>query len=195
VRHRNTARLRLALLLIPLALVAGACQMNPAKRKSELVASAERYVAAGEYRKAIIEYKNALKIDRRSAELHYKLGQAYIANGQLQEGLLSYAKAIDLDPDYAPALIARGKFYLAAKLPDKATQDAQAVLAKSPDNIDAQILLADAYARKNDLPAAIKVVEASSNGILTPSPPASISVCSTLGRANRTQLSSSSKRP
>ena len=140
------------------AFAAGGCRRSPAQSKSELVQSAEKYMAAGEFGKAVIEYKNALKIEPRSAELQYTLAQAYVANGQLHEGFLSASKAVELDPDYVPARIAQGKLYLAANHADEAMKNAQAVLAKNPDNTDAQMLLADAYAGKKNLPEAIKVV-------------------------------------
>jgi len=126
-----------------------ACRTDPAKRSSELVQSAEKYVAVGDYSKAIIEYKNAIKIEPRSAELQYKLGQAYLGNGQLQEAFFSYYKASELNPDYLPARLILGKFYLAGNRFEDATKAAQAILAKDPENIDGQILLADAYAGKN----------------------------------------------
>jgi len=75
------------LLIVLLALVVGGCRT---KSKSELIQNAAKYMAAGEYGKAIIEYRNALKIEPQSAELQYKLGDAYSRNGQLEEGFLSF---------------------------------------------------------------------------------------------------------
>src|SRR6516225_952570 len=158
VRRQETMRAQkiMSLAVIPVLLAAVACRT---KTKAEAVQTAEKYMAAGEYGKAIIEYKNALKVEPRSAELQYKLGQAYVANGQLHEAFLSSSKAIELGPDYVSARIAQGRLYLAANQPDEAMKNAQGVLAKNADNTDAQMLLADAYAGKKNLPEAIKVVE------------------------------------
>jgi tetratricopeptide (TPR) repeat protein len=136
-----------------------ACQTDPQKRKTELVTGAERYSAAGEFGKAIIEYKNALKIEPQSAELQYKLGEAYSQNGQLQEAFLSFRKAADLRPDYAPAQLALGRLYLGAKHFEDATKAAQAVLAKDPDSADANILLTEVYATSKGIPQAIKMLQ------------------------------------
>ena len=158
MRARKRMSLAFALAVIPVVLVAVACK-SPAQKKAEAVESAQKYMAAGEYGKAIIEYKNAIKIDPRSAELQYKLGQVYVANGQLHEGFLTYDEAIELDPDYVPVRIAQGRLYLAAKQFDEALKDAEAVLPKNPDNTDVQILLADAYAGKKNFTEATKVVQ------------------------------------
>ena len=74
------AQKRMSLAVIPVLLAAVACRT---KTKAEAVQTAEKYMAAGEYGKAIIEYKNALKVEPRSAELQYKLGQAYEMLGNL----------------------------------------------------------------------------------------------------------------
>src|SRR6516165_10199815 len=147
--HRNSRFLVATLLgmtALATALTAVSCRKNPAQTKAKAVESAEKYLAAGEFGKAIIEYKNALKMEPRSAELQYKLGQAYVANRQLHEAFLSSSKAIELGPDYVSARIAQGRLYLAANQPDEAMKNAQGVLAKNADNTDAQMLLADAYA-------------------------------------------------
>ena len=57
------AQKRMSLVVIPVLLAAVACRT---KTKAEAVQTAEKYMAAGEYGKAIIEYKNALKIEPRS---------------------------------------------------------------------------------------------------------------------------------
>ena len=87
MRVRKRASLGFPLLIVLLALVVGGCRT---KSKSELIQNAAKYMAAGEYGKAIIEYRNALKIEPQSAELQYKLGDAYARNGQLEEGFLSF---------------------------------------------------------------------------------------------------------
>ena len=156
MRVRKRASLGLLLLIVPLALLVGGCRK---KSKSELVQNAAKYMAAGEYPKAIIEYKNALKIEPRSAELQYQLGQAYSKNGQLQQAFPSFRKAVELSPDYAPAQLALGRLYLGAKRFDDATKAAQAVLAKDPENAGANVLLAQVYATNENIPEAITVLQ------------------------------------
>src|SRR6516225_4711175 len=153
---RKRASLGLLLLIVPLALLVGSCRK---KSTSELVQNAANYMAAGEYGKAIIEYKNALKVEPRSPELQYKLGDAYSRNGQWQEAFLCFRKAVDLRPDYALAQLTLGSFYLAAKQYNDVTKAAQVVLAKDPENADANILLAEVYATNKNIPEAITVLE------------------------------------
>ena len=159
MRGRAKTTLRLSLVVILFVLVGVSCRTDPAKSKSELVQSAEKYIAADEYGKAIIEYRNALKIEPRSAELYCKVAQAYFSNGQSQEGLLAYRRALDLAPDYIPAQLALGQIALAAEQYDEAMKYARAVLEKNPDQSDARMLLAAAYAGKKNLPEAARILE------------------------------------
>jgi tetratricopeptide (TPR) repeat protein len=122
----------------------------------------EKYTSVGEFGKAIIGYKNARRVDPRSAELNFKLGQAHASDGQPREAFLPYTEAIDSEPNYAPARIAQGKRYLAAKRPRLPRLSSP----RSPDNIDARIFLPDASLAGKNLPESIKGV----NRILQPHP-------------------------
>lgn len=139
-----------------LMLLALACQINPQKRLAEFVTRGDKYLAAGETQNAIIEYRRALRIDAHSAEVEYKLGQAYFANHQSREAFLAYRKAVESNADYAPARVALGRFSLLSRNFDEAMTTAQSILQKDPGNMEAQILLADAYAGKKNLPEGTK---------------------------------------
>lgn len=151
---------RLALLGLALITVLSvACHTDPQKRKAQLVAAGDKYLAAGKIGNAIIEYKNALRIEPRSAELEYKLGQALFRNRQYQDAFVAYTKSNEFSPDYAPAQLALGQFDLLSRKFDDAMKKAQAILAKDPGNKEAQILLADAYAGQKNLPEGTQALE------------------------------------
>src|SRR4051812_21683242 len=117
------------------------CTADPAKQKSEFVASAEKAMAAGKFSDAVIQYRNALKIEPNSSSLNNSLGDAHFKNGQLREAFLAYKKATELDPNNVTAQISMSHFYLVTQQFEEATQIASSILAKNPDNVEASLVL------------------------------------------------------
>src|SRR5437899_6417969 len=131
------------------------CTADPAKQKSEFVASAEKFMAAAKYSDAVIQYRNALKIEPNSSPLNSSLGDAYFRNGQLREAFLAYKKATEIDPSNVGAQISMSHFYLVTQQFEEAMQIASTILTKNPDNIEASLVLANGFAGKKDTPHAI----------------------------------------
>jgi len=142
-----------------MALLVSGCKKDPAKAKLEFVESAEKYIAEQKWNEAIIQYRNALKIDPTSSELQVSLAEAYMRNQQYREAFAAYKRAAELDPNNAKAQLALVRFYLIVKQPDEALQIVQKVREKDPNNLDAALLEASAFAGKNDRQQAMKIVE------------------------------------
>src|SRR5260370_37220403 len=69
----------------------------------------------GQCASAVIEYRNALKLDPRYVEAYYQLAQADLAQHDWRGAYDSLEKAIALDPNRLDARLDRGRFYLAAR--------------------------------------------------------------------------------
>src|SRR4051812_31224842 len=76
-----------------------ACSRNPESAKRKFVESADRYVAAGKTAEAVVEYRNALKIDARAGDVRQKLAEVLLNRGELPAALGEYVRAADLLPD------------------------------------------------------------------------------------------------
>src|SRR5579863_2541325 len=74
---RSTS-VRLLLTCSLLAAVVTGCSRDPNVRKQKYFESGERYYDGGKYREAAIQYSNAVQVDSRFAQAHYKLGETYI---------------------------------------------------------------------------------------------------------------------
>jgi len=77
------------------ALLTG-CSRDPNVRKQKYLESGQRYFDKGQYREAAIQFENAIQVDSRFADAHYKLAQV------VQDPDLSakeYEKALTSDPD------------------------------------------------------------------------------------------------
>lgn len=136
-----------------------ACTRNPDKAKRAAETSGDRYVSQQKYREAIIEYRRALQYDPRFGEAHLKLGRSYLAIGDAQHAYPELVRAGDFLPDNAEAQLQADQVLLLTRRFDEAKQRAIGVLAKTPKNVDAHILLGNALAGLKDLDGAITQVE------------------------------------
>ena len=85
-------------LSIVFACALASCGANPSKQKAEFLASGEKYAKAGKYQEAVIQYRNAIAIDPRSAAAHYRLALAYMELKVPQQAYQEFLSAAELDP-------------------------------------------------------------------------------------------------
>ena len=74
---RIVAKKRLSTLILLLALAA----CGGSDSVEEHLARASQFIAASEYKAAVIELKNALQKDQQSAEARWLLGKVYLESG------------------------------------------------------------------------------------------------------------------
>ena len=108
---------------------------------------------------AIIEYRRAIQADPRLGQARLKLGDAYVQNGDGANALREYVRAAELLPDDQDAQLKAAKFMLlAGQFPD-AKAAGEKLLAKSPGNVEAQIVIANALAGLKDFESAVDAFE------------------------------------
>jgi tetratricopeptide (TPR) repeat protein len=114
-------------------------------------AAAPRFIARGkalvgkrEYSRAILEFRNASRLDPKSAEPYYQSGLVYLAMGDYRTGYLALIHATELDPKHASAQAKLaeiiGSNAGSTRDPEvlkEAEQRVQSALAIVPDNADA----------------------------------------------------------
>ena len=87
------------------------------------------YFQMHEYKKAITDYDQILKIDSCNAELFWRRGASWLTSNNLKKSLADVNRAIELDPDFANAYYTRGKIaHLNGKL-KKAINNYEVALA------------------------------------------------------------------
>src|SRR5688572_28877746 len=106
LRRASTPRAsRLAILLAAVLAAATACSRNADRS----VAQADAYVAKRQFKEAIIEYRRAIQVDPKRADIHYKLAKAYGEAGDLPAAYEAYAAAADVDPSFVDAHVQAGQ--------------------------------------------------------------------------------------
>jgi tetratricopeptide (TPR) repeat protein len=129
-------------LLFVMSLVLAACHGDPNVRKQKYMESGKRYGAEGKYREAVIQFSNAIKIDKSYPDAHYELAQAYVHLGQFGPAYGELVRTVDLQPTNYKARIDLGNLSLAAGKVEDAQKQADAVLAAQVNNPDVHAMLA-----------------------------------------------------
>src|SRR5258708_35003281 len=100
-----------SILMMSTALLLSSCAGDPQKAKVKYLASGQKYMKKGQYASAVIEYRNALKLDPRYVEAYYQLAQADLARRGWPAAYGAREKAIALHPNRLDALLAPGRLH------------------------------------------------------------------------------------
>jgi len=152
--HRSHVTLAVCLLASAVSALGG-CNRDP----NTSVARADQYVSRKEYKEAVIEYRRALQLAPRRADVHYKLANTYAKAADLPNAYTEYSTAADLDPSIVDAQVQAGQLLLLAGDFERAKARAEGAIAADAGNVPARILLGNALAGLNDTAQAMKQME------------------------------------
>ncbi len=141
-----------------LFVLAAGCASDTEK-KAKHVTKAREYIKNKDYKAAVIELKNAVRIDPRDDAALYELGETYGMLGQGREAYTYFFKAAQVNPENVPAQLKLARILLIYKESDKAREKAEIVLAKDPENLKALLVLAGTQIQQEDPEAAGKTLE------------------------------------
>lgn len=134
------------------------CSRGPRQTKEQLLESGKKYAAQGKHTEAIIQYRNAIKLDPKFGEARYELGQAYLNTSEPAKAMGEFVRAADLLKTADANLIA-GQLLLVARRYEDAKTRAEMVLELDSRNVQAQLLKGAALAGLKDFVSAIKEVD------------------------------------
>ena len=155
---RKPCLFALAPLCLTLLSVNG-CNRDPNVRKARYLESGKRYENDGKLKEAVIQFSNALKVDRNYADAHYELGKTYLKMGSFLPAYQEMMRTVELSPTNLRARLDTGNLELAGGLPDKAAEQAKAVLAQDPRNADAFALISQVAQKKGDHAEALSNIQ------------------------------------
>ena len=111
-------------LLAAATLFAG-CSRNPEVRKKKFLDSGNAYFDKGQYREANIEYQNAIQVDPKFADAHYRLAQSLMKQGDFSHAYQELVRAVEFDPSNWKAQLDLGNLLLAGRQFQQAHDRAQ----------------------------------------------------------------------
>ena len=137
----------------------GGCKHDPNKQKQKYLESGKHYEDEGKLREAVIQFSNALKVDKNFAPAHYELAKTYIELGSLVAGYQELQRTVALNPGNLKARLDLGNMLLAGGVPDRAKEQAKAILAAQPNDPDGYALMSKIAYKQGDKAEALKDVQ------------------------------------
>lgn len=142
-------------LLSALVLTLSGCG-GSAERQARHEKRGQDYLAAGNFDKARIEFRNALQLAPASSRVRYENGLVAEKLANFREAAQFFLGAVDADADNIDARAHLGTLFIAAGLPDKALEYVNPSLAKHPNAVALLTVHAAAVAMKKDRSTALK---------------------------------------
>ena len=99
----------IAIGVVAVAIVTG-CNRSPAEKKARHIQRGDQYYGEQRYREAVIEYRNALRIDTKNAHAIQRLGLSYYQLGELGPSFPFLLKTKELVPDDIEARSEAGNY-------------------------------------------------------------------------------------
>jgi len=115
------------------------CSSDKSKVET-FISEAQEYFDNAEYQKAVIQLKNAIKINNSSIEAHDLLAKTYLKLGDAQETFKVFLRLEQLEPDDMDHKLQVASFYLLGQKRQEAERRVKQVLDKEPENIQAPYL-------------------------------------------------------
>src|SRR5450755_995768 len=119
-----------ALVLATLLVACGGAQA----RKSGYMAKGREYLAAQNFEKARLEFRNAVQLDPNDAEASFLAGQADERLGNVREAAQMYQETIQSNSKHLGARAQLAKLYALGGAPDKALELVAPGLAIAPND-------------------------------------------------------------
>ncbi len=135
------------------------CRHDPNKQKQKYFESGKRYEVDGKYREAVIQFSNALRVDKNFAPAHYELAKTYLQLGSVVAGYQELQRTVQLSPSNLQARLDLGNLLLAGGVPQRAKEQATAVLLAEPNNADGYALLSRISLKSGDKVEALKDIQ------------------------------------
>ena len=136
------------------ALLTG-CSRDPNVRKQKYLESGQRYYDKGQYREAEIQFENAIQVDSRFADAHYKLALAALKLQQWPTAYQELLTTVQIQPDQYAAHLDMANLLISSGHSNDAKEHLDLLAEKQPNNPDVYIARANYYAATNNTSAAL----------------------------------------
>ena len=154
IAKRSRLQFAIVAVCVLAALLAG-CSRDPNIRKQKYLESGQRYFDKGQYREAAIQFENAIQVDSRFADAHYKLALAAMKLQQWPIAFQELSTTLQIQPDQYAAHLDLANLLILSRQFNDAKQHLETLKDKQPNNPDVYIAWSNYDAGMNDTTAAL----------------------------------------
>lgn len=119
-------------------------------------------MAGNQWKEAIEQFQQIIKFYPKAVEPRYQLAVAQLLNDEVALALMSLDSALQINPGHSGALLLRAQVHLRTGAISRAVQSLSDYVGGNSTNLQAYLLLAQAYMATNDSPQALQVYQKAS---------------------------------
>jgi tetratricopeptide (TPR) repeat protein len=145
------------------------CSRSPEARRDHFVDKGKKLLQKQDYARAVLEFRNAIRVSPEDAEAYYQLGVAFSGQGDLGKAFMAYRQALTIRPKYVEAQLRMAQIQLVSgdeALTKDANQRLKALVGDSHATAEVLNTLAFTELRLGNMESAIQSFE----GALAQSP-------------------------
>jgi tetratricopeptide (TPR) repeat protein len=154
IAHGSIFKYAVAAVCVLAALLTG-CSRDPNVRKQKYLESGQRYFDKGQYREAAIQFENAIQVDSRFVDAHYKLALTAMKLQQFPTAYQELVTTVQIQPDQYAAHLDLANLLILVHQFNDAKEHLDLLAQKQPNNPDVFIARASYYAATNNTSAAL----------------------------------------
>jgi len=152
--NKGMFRLVAAMVCVLVSLLTG-CSRDPNVRKQKYLESGQRYFDKGQYREAAIQFENAIQVDSRFTDAHYKLALTAMKLQQWPTAYQELATTIQLQPDQYAAHLDMANLLILGRQYNDAKDHLELLAQKQPNNPEVFVARSNYYSGMNNITAAL----------------------------------------
>jgi tetratricopeptide (TPR) repeat protein len=84
-----------------LCMILAGCASSPEARRDKFLATGREYLQKSDYKRALLEFKNADRAKPNDAEVNYQIGVAETALQDFRAAIAAFNKAVEISPKHA----------------------------------------------------------------------------------------------
>jgi cellulose synthase operon protein C len=135
------------------------CSRDPNVRKQKYLESGQRYFDKGRYREAAIQFENAIQVDARFAEAHYKLALTDMKLQQWNDAFQELARTVEIQPDHYRAHLDMANLLIGQHQFNDAKEHLDLLTQKEPNNAEVYVAVANYNAGNNNMSGALAAMQ------------------------------------
>src|ERR1035437_6056305 len=122
------------IILVPFALIVFSCNHYDVQT---YIKQAKDFAAKGDYKKAIIDFTSAIRIDKNNADAYFYRADAYFQLQRLDSAITDFSSVIKINPKYQYAYTRRGFIYYKIGKLNLSIDDYSSEIKKFPNEFEA----------------------------------------------------------